>query len=863
MCDRDPHPVLGPALEVPVTIARRFLALAFLAKALAACGGGGDSGTNPNPPGPTAGFSVALSSSTVAVEQGASGTVTASITRTGNFAGSVTLSAENVPAGLVATFNPNVVTAATTSVSLAVQAAAGVVPGLYSFVMRAQASGLADQTATISLTVTAKPAIAMTLAPATASVVQGGTTSFTATVARTNFTGVLAIDVTGAPTGVATTMTTNGDVTTIAVTVAAATATGSYTLTTTATATGVTAVTGTFTLTVTALPAPSIALTATPNAITVQAGGTGIATTIAITRTNYTGTVVTAVQSGLPTGVTTVNAPSGPVIGNSVVVTFTASAVTVPGTYNVVLQGAGFQATPGTVTIALTVTAPSSSSGVGLSAAPSGLNVAPGGTTSTVLTIARNNFSGTVNLAASGAPAAVTLTLSTTATTGTSATLGVAVGSGAMLGSYPLTVTASGNGIATTQLNITLVIAPVSSGGNVAWVFCTITGFPVWFAYQDGGPTSAWTQVQMGAGNRYAFDIGTHGAVAYVMQNNPNNYSLNVVYGTRDELGGQGTSTCPAQGTTLKTVNGTVTGFLSANDFASVAVGYAFSQLSPTQASPNFTISGVPNGLKDLVATRSAFNVANPANPITLTKIFVKRGINPPNFSSVGIVDFNGTDAFDPVTTPVTINGIAGGEQVAASNTFITNTQSFGSLGLTSLVAGSTMNVSIVPPARTAAGDVQAIAVNATTSSGSFVTQIRSVTAAFRDPANATVTLGAVVNTPTISVQATAPYARLQAQVTRQSDYQDSWATFFTQTASAARRAVAITMTSAYLGAASTLDMGIPDFTGVSGWQNTWGPVAGNVTAWNVAMTGWLSANGGLVDGALFRIGQRQGTITP
>lgn len=753
----------------PFAIARavpRCALLLPLLVALAACGGGGDSGTTPNPPATQGSFTITLSSSTLSIEQGATGSVTATLARTGSFTGSVALAAENVPAGLTVTFNPNVAASGTTSVSTSVVASATMAPGSYSFLIRAQASGITDQTATVSVTVTAAPAA-------------------------------------------------------------------------------------------------SIALTATPSAISVQAGGGSVSSTIGIARTNFTGTVVVAVQSGLPAGVTATNTPSGPVSGNSVVVTFAASAAAVPGTYNVVLQGAGFQATPGTVTIALTVTSGAGTSSVALSATPSSLNVAPGTTTSTVIGIARSNFTGTVNLAASGAPSAVTLTLTTTATTGNSATLGVAVGSGAAVGSYPLTVTASGNGIATTQLSITLVITQVSSGGNVAWTFCSVTGFPVWFAYQDGGPTAAWTQVQMGAGNRYAFDIGTRGAVAYVMQNNPDNFTLNIVHGTRAELGSQGTGTCPAQGTTLKTVTGTVTGFLSATDFATVGVGSAFSQTSPTQGNPNFTIFGVPDGLRDLVATRSSFNPANVANPLTLSKIFLKRGINPPNQSSVGTVDFNGTDAFDPATTPLTITGIAAGEQVAASNTFITNTQSFGSLGAISLVTGSTLNLNIVPSSKTAAGDVQAIAVNAATISGSLATQIRSVTAVFRDPANASVTLGAVVNTPVISTLATAPYARLNAQVTRQTDYQDSWIANFSQFATASRRTVNITMSAGYAGSGTSLDLRVPDFTGVSGWQNTWGPIAGNLTSWNVAMTGWISANGGLVDGALFRTGQRQGTITP
>jgi hypothetical protein len=65
------------------------------------------------------------------------------------------------------------------------------------------------------------------------------------------------------------------------------------------------------------------------------------------------------------------------------------------------------------------------------------------------------------------------------------------------------------------------------------------------------------------------------------------------------------------------------------------------------------------------------------------------------------------------------------------------------------------------------------------------------------------------------------------------------------------------------VGGASTIDLGVPDFTGTSGWQNAWGPLVGVNTFWNVSMTGWVTGNNGLVDGALFRMGQRQGTFTP
>ncbi len=846
-------------MRPPLQLARPVLPL--LLALLAACGGGGDGGTT-NPPPIPQGFTVALSASTLSVEQGANSSVTATIGRTGNFTGTVNLTIEGAPTGLTASFSTSAITSTTTSTTLTVAAAASLAPGTYSLTIRGQASGLSDQTGTVSVTVTAKPAITMTLAPTALSVAAGGSGNYTATIARTNFAAAVVVAVSGAPSGVTTAVTSAGDVFTVAITVGASVTPGTYTLTTTASGTGVTPVTGEVALTVTAAAAPSISLTATPAALSIQAGGASATTTIAITRTNFTGTVVIAAQSGLPTGATISNNPSGPTAASSVVVTFSATAATVPGTYNVVLQGAGFQAAAGTVQIALTVTAPNVSGSVALSLTPASLSVQPSGIITGAVTITRTNYTGTVNLSVSGAPTAVTTNLSTTSTTGNSSTLTVAAGSSAVVGNYTLTITASGSGIATVQLTVPLAVAPIASGGNVNFRFCTgFTSIPIWFAVQNGGTSAPWTAQTAGAGNSYSFNITTIGAIAFVTQQANNNYALTIAYGSAAELGSRGSTYCPTQ--TLKTLSGTVTGFGVNNaDFVSVSMGTAFATPQPSFALPNFQLVGVSPDARDLIGTRSTFDVSNVANPLMINKMFIKRGLNPPNLGSVGTVDFEGADAFAPTTTALTINGLTQGEQVSVSNTFITSTQSFGSLGAVPLASGSTANVFIVPPSRTAAGDVQAFAANAATISGSAVTEIRSVTAAFQDPTNRTVTLGAHMNTPTISAAATSPYARLRSQAVRQSDYTDFWSTNFTQLGGSPR-STSITMSQAYIGNAGTFDVTIPDFTGVGGWQNTWGMLTGVNTSWNVAMTGWISGSGGLTDGAIFRIAQRQGTFTP
>ncbi len=835
--------------------------LTLLLLTAAACSGGENTGGTG--PGPTPqGFDLTLASTTISLVQGATASTTASLGRTGNFAGSVTLGADNVPTGVTVTFSPSTVSAGTTSITIAFAVATTVAPGNFSVTVRAQAAGLTDRTASITLTVTPRPAIALTLAPTSASVSQGAATSYSATVGRTNFSGTASVAVSGAPAGVTVTTSTSGDVTTVNVAVGAATTPGAYTLVTTASGTGVTNAVANFALTVTAAAPPSIALTATPNAVSVQAGGAGVPVTIGIARTNFTGSVVVAVQSGLPSGVTTSVNPAGASLGSSVVVTFTASAATVPGTYAVVVQGAGFQAAAGTVNIALTVTSQPTGGTIAVSSSPNFLALLRGQSGSVSLGITRSNFAGTVNLAAAGVPAGVTATLTPASTSGNSATLEIAVGASAPTGQHTIVVTASGAGIATAQVSIPLNIANGASGGNVAWQFCAQTNIPIWVAAQDGDASAPWTALTAGAGNSYSFNITTRGGVAWILQYGANHFQLSIVYGTRAELQAQGSSQCASQFST-RPVSGTVTGFQGASDVVSVALGSAFASPAPTQLAPNFSIPTAPTGLRDLIGTRAALDVANTLNPLTVNKVFIRRGLNPPFNGTVGTVDFNGADAFDPDVRTITINGIASGELVNSSNTFMTPTQSFGSMGATTLASGNSVTIRTVPLARTITGDVQMIATNAITFAGSVTSQIRSVTNVFRDPANLNVTLGAAVNTPTISALATVPYARLRAQAQRQSDYQDSWSANFTQNSAGQQRVVSMQASAGYVGGAATIDLAVPDFAGVAGWQNLWGPVAGVSAFYNVSMTGWISPNVGILEGAVFRVGQRQGTFTP
>lgn len=815
---------------------------------LAACGGGDGGTTNPTP----AGFTVSLSSTTLAVEQGSSGSVTATIGRTGTFTGTVNLSVEGVPSGLTASFSPTAITSGTTSTTLTVAVAASVTPGSYSFTIRGQAAEVsAQQTGTVTVTVTNRPTISMALSATAGSVTQGGNTSFTATITRTNFTGALTVATTGAPAGVTATVTNAADVYTVAVAVGAATVAGTYTLTTTASGTGVTAVSATYALTVTPA-APTVSLAATPAALSVTPGGATVASTIAITRANFTGAVTLAVQSGLPSGATATFNPSGATTAASATVTIGADVSTAPGTYTVVIAGTGQGATTGTTQIALTVNPLPTS--IALSASPSALSIQQGANGATTINIARTNFPGAVTLAATGLPANVTASFTTSPTTGNSATLTLTVAAGAATGTSTITVTGSGTGVSNATTTVSLTVTPQSSGSSVVFAFCS-PNIPVWFASQNGA--GAWTQVTAGPNNTYTTTIGSQGGIAYVMPSGGGGYVLSIIYGTGAELAGTGQTSCTTPVT--KSVTGSVSGFGQNNtDLASVFFGGG--SAIATSATPNFNMSTVLTGSQDLIGTRFSLDLITQAT--VLNKIFLKRGLNPPNGGSVGTVDFNGTDAFDPDTKSVTVNGLVGGEQVSMNTSFQTSTATSAGLTALTLASGSTSNVSIVPSAKTQSGDLQVLTASASVTSGSDL-QLRTVTTAFRDPGNQTVTLGAVLSTPTVTTVATAPYARLRSVLARQSDYANSWTASFSQGTITDSRAAFIIMTSGYIGSATSFDVTIPDFTGVAGWQSIWGLQSGMQTGWTTSASGWVAGSGGVQEGSIIRLGTRHGTITP
>jgi len=181
-----------------------------------------------------------LSATAATAAQGATGTSTVTLTRTGGNTSSVTLALEGAPAGVTGAFAPSPTAGTTSTLTLTVGAAVAV--GNYNLTVRGTAAGLADQTTSFQLSVTAT-GFTLLANPDDLSVTTGGNNTATININRTGgFAGSVALThTTTAPAGVTISFNptaTTGNTSTMTVTVGGGVAVGNYPITIKGNATG-------------------------------------------------------------------------------------------------------------------------------------------------------------------------------------------------------------------------------------------------------------------------------------------------------------------------------------------------------------------------------------------------------------------------------------------------------------------------------------------------------------------------------------------------------------------------------------------------------------------------------------------------
>jgi uncharacterized membrane protein len=147
------------------------------------------------------GFNLVSSAPNVNVAPGGSGAATINIQPLGGFAGTVALTASGLPTGVTASFSP----ASTGSASaLTLKATASAAVGVSLLTIKGASGSLsATLTMTVAVTATPPPNFAVTLAPASLSLVQGATGAIAVTVAgATGTAGNVVLSAVGLPAGV-------------------------------------------------------------------------------------------------------------------------------------------------------------------------------------------------------------------------------------------------------------------------------------------------------------------------------------------------------------------------------------------------------------------------------------------------------------------------------------------------------------------------------------------------------------------------------------------------------------------------------------------------------------------------------------
>jgi hypothetical protein len=702
--------------------------------------------------------------------------------------------------------------------------AAVVIPGLLSFAA-CEESTAPDQ-GSVSLSASNVPS----------SITQGQSGAVTITIVRVDpFTGPIALALEGAPAGLTgtfspATLPSGSTSSTLTLAPAISVAVGTYPMTVRATGAGIADATTALTIVVAAPPVQTIGVSLGTTALSFAPGASG-STVVTITRSGgFTGNVTFDV-SGAPAGVTTTITPN-PATSTDATVTITvaASASTAPGTYPLTMTASGTGVTAQTGTITLTVVQPPA---FALVLSPAALTVAQGASGTSTATITRSGgFTGAVDLVASGAPSGMTVTITPSSVTGTTATITVAPAASVAPGDYTLTI--QGTGTDVTAQSATLVVT--ATGGaptSATYAFCPDLA-PIWLAVQDG--TGPWTRVTPAANNTYTFQITSgRGGVAFVTSASGST-NVTVLFATSAEISGTGgTNTVACTPPTGKTVNGSVAGLgpsTTAFDVATIVLGPSVA--SASEAAPTFQLKNVPNGVHDLIASRATTTISGTDFTSVVNRIIIRRALDPPDGSTLPVLDFNGAESFAPATANVTIANL-GTDQAFTSVALSTANGSSAAFSFTTASATATQPYYGVPDAQLIAGDIHVLSVIATPPGTSPVTS-RFASLYFRSVTDRTVTLGPVLGVPTISTVATAPYLRLRAQLPLQAEYGSSGGVSYSQ-GTGPSTTWSVLMTGAYAGGAA-YDLIIPDLSGAAGWNNVWGLLPGVGTSYNVFEVG-------------------------
>ncbi len=399
-------------------------------------------------------FILAATPQSQSVNQGITANYSVTLTAVGGYSNSVTFSISGLPTNATATFTPASL-AGSGSSALAI-ATAGTTPlGSYPLTITGT-DGVLTHTTSITLVVT-QPDFTLTATPASQTVVGGGSTSYTMTVAPLNgYTGTVSFSASGLPAGTSASfapasITASGTSALTITTTLGVTPSGNFPITITGTD-GVLTHTASVTLSTT-----DFALSVAPTSVTIVKGNPATYTANIAPINGYNGTVTFSV-SGLPAFSTATFNPTSITAAGTSTLTITTTINTPAAVYNLTLT-----ATDGTSTHSVPLTLVVDPIGdFSVAVSPQSQSVIQGSNTGYSIVVGSlNGFTDVVSLTVSGLPSGATGVISPSSIAGSGNTqMTINTSTTTPAGSYTLTITGTSGPVVHTATTTLVVLMP-------------------------------------------------------------------------------------------------------------------------------------------------------------------------------------------------------------------------------------------------------------------------------------------------------------------------------------------------------------------------------------------------------------------
>jgi hypothetical protein len=359
-------------------------------------------------------------------------------------------------------------------------------------------------------------------------------------------------------------------------------------------------------------------------------------------------------------------------------------------------------------------------------------------------------------------------------------------------------------------------------------------------------------------GPSYAMPIGDRGGVAYVRPTTSGGFRTSVYYGTNAELATVGQSVCAINEAGPKTILGWVVNAAPQEQIA-VLFGRSVGFTVGTDPTRSYQLLNALDGPRDLLAVSRVLNPTT--NMRDVSKLIVRRNLNPANGSTLLDMDFTGPEAVAPASANLTIGGLGAGEAAYVQTGVYTSRGFIGTIpiDLNAFSTATTQRYYGLMPAQMQAGDLHEI--NVFTQDGG-----RTVKGYFTNVVDRPLNLGPALSATTLTTL-TAPFVRPRVQLASQGEYAN-FLTFTLGQGGATPRAVELTATAGYFGGTpATWDVTFPDFAGAA-YDADWALRVGAATGGSVDATGVpagpVTIKGTPVAaGTVLRSGSRTVTFTP